>query len=193
MPRQLDRIRMYNEYCNHPLRKEYEKKVEKIKNANGKNFVYYIIFILIFIVWIPFFAVLLGAVAAIIGIEKYYFTDWALTIFFGLILLIIACALSSTLSDVKYNVQQKNNKNELEQLKEQYSKKGLYVFTYNDLVDTVCLDENDDSEPICGVTGAYIGYGQKYYFCNKSGNCRKCKTFMTALYGNDWDGEYEME
>lgn len=193
MPRQLDRIKRYNEYQNHPLREEYEKKVKKIQNTNGKDFVYYFIFILMLIVWIPFLVVILGALEAIIGIEKYYFTDWALTIFFGLILLIIAGALSSKLSDVKYNIQQKNNKKDLEQLKEQYYSKGLYVLTYNDLVDTVCLDEDAYGNTVCGITGSYIGDNKKYFFCKESGNCRKCKTFMTALYGNDWNGKYEME
>ncbi len=193
MPRQLDRIRMYNEYRNHPLREEYEKDVQKIRNNNGKNFFYYMISVLMFIVWIPFILVLLGAIAAIIGIEKYDFTDWALTIFFGLILLIVAAAIGTALSDVKYNIQQKNNRNDFAQLKEQYYSKGLYVFTYDDLVDTVCMDEDAYGNTVCGINGSYIGSDKKYFFCKKSGNCRKCKTFMTALYGDDYDGEYEME
>ncbi len=195
MPRQLDRIKRWKDYVDHPLREEYEKKVVEIKNKHGKSFEYKLLTVFMVAVWIvPALLVLYQVLYQIIGrvageIEWIY---WLMVIILEIPLCSIACFLWSLLESRRNSVQDKNNEKELKKLKELYKSKGLYVFTYNDLVSR-CLDKNDDGEPICGVTGAYIGYGQKYSFCNKTGNCRNCKTFMKACWGDDWDGEYEME
>ncbi len=191
MPRQLDRIKRWKDYVDHPLREEYEKKVVEIKNKHGKSFEFKLLTVFMVAVWIvPALLVLYQIIGWIAGeIEWIY---WLLIIILEIPLCSIACFLWSLLERRRNSVQDKNNEKELKKLKELYKSKGLDVFTYNDLV-LYCLDEDDYGNSICGVTGAHIVSAQKYSFCNKTGNCRNCKTFMKACWGDDWNGEYEME
>lgn len=179
---------MAKEYRNHPLRKEYEAKKAEIIKKN-KSVLYYIlrVFSILSYIMIPGYFIL------------FLFDDIildrpGLVILLGIINLIIAFFSFGKLDcDGKLkSMQESINKEELNKLKTEYDKKGLYEMTEEDLVYR-CLDENYDGDPICGVTGAYIGYSRKYYFCKEPRNCLKCKTFMKAYLGNDWDGEYEME
>lgn len=186
MPRQLDRIQKAKAYHNHPLRKEYEAKKAEI-TAKNKGVIYYIFWFLeIFsIIMIPGYFI-------IFIFDDILLNRPLLIIILGIANLMFPGFLFALLEDKVNAVQKNRNKDELSKLQNEYEKKGLYEFTENDLISR-CLDEGYDCEPICGVTGAYIGYGQKYYFCKEPRNCLKCKTFMKAYLGNDWDGEYEME
>lgn len=189
MPRQLDRIWMAKEYHNHPLRKEYEAKKAEITKKN-KSILYYLlrVFSILSYIMIPGYFIL------------FLFNDIildrpGLVILLGIINLIVAffSFVELDCNGKLKSMQESRNKDELNKLKNEYDKKGLYEFTEKDLLNSVCVDKDYDGDPICGITGAYIGYGQKYRFCKVSGNCQKCKTFMKAYLGNDWDGEYEME
>lgn len=189
MPKQLDRIQKAKEYYHHPLRKEYEAKKAEITKKN-KGLLYYLGWIFVAFSWIMVPGYL---VVFILDDEYSAGSDHTfLIIIFGLINLVIALAAPFFISEKIKTVQENRNKDELNKLINEYNKKGLYEFTEKDLTSS-CLDKDYDGDPICGVTGAYIGYGQKYHFCKTPGNCLKCKTFMKAYLGNDWDGEYEME
>ena len=188
MPRQLDRIQKAKEYRNHPLRKEYEAKKAEITNKN-KGILYYLLRVpsILSYIMIPGYFIL------------FLFDDIildrpGLVILLGIINLIVAffSFVELDCNGKLKSMQESRNKDELNKLKNEYEKKGLYEMTEEDLVSR-CLDENYDGDPICGVTGAYIGYGQKYYFCKEPRKCLKCKTFMKAYLGENWDGEYEME
>lgn len=187
MPRQLDRIQKAKAYHNHPLRKEYEAKKAEITKMN-KGFLYYLGWSVQIGSWIMLLGYLvIWIVASDVGINEGF-----IVMLLGLVNLAIAIFGPFLIIPKIDETQEERNRDSLNKLKEEYKKKGLYEFTESDLVSR-CLDEDYDGDPICGITGAYIGYGQKYYFCKEPGKCLKCKTFMKAYLGNDWDGEYEME
>ncbi len=189
MPRQLDRIQKVKEYRNHPLRKEYEEKKATILRS-GNGFLYNCLRVVSTLSYIMI-------VGYLVLFCLFFFEDWNImgpVIFLGIINLIVALILFYQLEcEGKLKAMKEDrHKEQLNKLKNEYAKKGLYEFTESELVSR-CLDEDYDGDPICGVTGAYIGYGQKYYFCTGPRKCLKCKTFMKAYLGEDWDGEYEME
>lgn len=191
MPKQLDRIQKAKAYHNHPLRKEYEAKKATILSS-GNGFWYNCLRVVSTLSYIMI-------VGYLILFCLFFFDDWnsmPAIIFFGIINLIVAFILFYQL-ECEGNLKamkEDRHKEQLKKLENEYSKEGLFELTEQDLFNTKCIDYDDIYECFaCGVTGQHIIDFRKVTFCKTPGNCKKCKTFMQAYLGENWDGEYEME
>ncbi|MGN0515516.1 hypothetical protein [Eubacterium sp.] len=79
---------------------------------------------------------------------------------------------------------------ELEKLCEKYAKKGFFeedeLFLHECCEYDICQDSF-----VCCVTKQPLS-SQDYYFCSRPGNCKQCRTFVSAYLGADaveWWGE----
>ena len=88
----------------------------------------------------------------------------------------------------KKKLSKKQNSELLKKLDNEYYKKGLFpCFEHS------CCEYDDEYEMnVCSVTKRMISYSD-YNYCSRPGNCRHCKTFMTAYLGANYDGEFDHE
>lgn len=177
---QSDRIKYCKEYYNHPLRKEYECKKEKIiKNYLKKHKPLYIVFFrgMIF-VWLILFAgsvLLSGMNINSMFVICSYISCASLVL--GLVNLVLAIYTSTAYNPDLEKIEPLNT------LKTEYAQKGLYEMTEYQLYMNECCDYDDVNEIfVCSATKQPLSYDE-IKFCQRPGNCRYCRAFVTAYLG----------
>ncbi len=200
--KQSDRLRYVKEYQSNPLRKEYENKKNII--CSNKPFIIYLIdlgnlfFFVMFIFygWVFFSSdnVISQTISNFISNTLvFYFLDVLLIIDFGIGNIAVGCMYFMAAIEWKKKIIEKHNWGKLEKLNNEYRVKGLYPIDASELFKHSCCEYDDVYEmTVCSITKRIIGYSDLNY-CNTPGNCRKCKTFMKAYMGDDWNGEYNHE
>lgn len=196
--KQSDRLRYVKEYQSNPLRREYErnkdlviKKPFVVRLINLGNV--FFVFMFFYYGWIFF----VNDSAAYVAFEKFAESTFGFTllpllalgignIFLGLVYFVYS-------DQWKKNIIEMHNSDAIEKLNKEYRKKGLYPIDESELFKYSCCDYDDVYETlVCPVTKGRIN-NSDYNYCDTPGNCRKCKTFMKAYMGDDWNGEYNHE
>ncbi len=191
--KQSDRLRYVKEYRSNPLRKEYERKRNMICKkkpfaAHLINLGYLVLLaIFIFYCWIFFYD-------SDTSYEMFKivegFIDTVFLFWIGLLLVISVGIINKFW---KKKLSKKQNSELLKKLDNEYYKKGLFPCFEYELFEHSCCEYDDEYEMnVCSVTKRMISYSD-YNYCSRPGNCRHCKTFMTAYLGANYDGEFDHE
>ncbi|MBQ3127463.1 MAG: hypothetical protein IJC13_00330 [Clostridia bacterium] len=189
--KQSTRIRMYREYCNHPLKKEYENKKSVIIKKN-KSIDYYLGrgAIAFFWIMIPGFGVIFAACCSHEGaiIKGNGLADlglFLLIILLGVVNLIAALYAPFSILEKINEAQEIVNRKEIDKLKEEYAQKGLYEV--HDPAKESCSEYDDDIETIvCSATREYLTLPE-INWCEVKGNCIHCARFWRSMGIDDPD------
>lgn len=184
---QSTRIRMYLEYKNHPLNKEYEKEKARIKKKkipiSGyiKIMIGIIPYIMIFVYGYMFFACDLNALFGL--------GDWVgmfLMIILGGVNLLVCLGVFYLFCE--YGVGAKET-DEFNKLKEKYEAKGLVEVDCP--FSTKCgeYDEKQDCY-VCSVNRQPLSLSEKNWCEN---NCRYCARFIRAMGFDPESSIYEIK
>lgn len=204
--KQSDRLRYVKEYRSNPLRKEYERKRNMICSnkpitVHLINLGYLFFFAMLFFYGWIFFSD--NAVARLISnsVDNFVgkvlgglsFLGTLIIIVFGIVNIFLGLVYLSYSFEWKKKLTEKHNSEKLEKLDKEYREKGLYPFFESDLFEHSCCEYDDKYEMnVCSITKRMISYSD-YNYCSRPGNCRHCKTFMTAYLGEDYNGEFDHE
>lgn len=175
--KQSDRMRLYLEYYNHPLKKEYLKEKSKIKSrrlpTNSKIVIAIctIPFILIFVIGYLFFK----DVNFIYGLGSIGHTLLYIAVGIGNLVL---CFYAACLS-IEYGFSKSEETDEFEKLRKKYEEKGLWEV--DDPFTEKCSEFDDYMDCfVCSATREPLS-NQEIRWCETPGNCRKCARFLTAM------------
>ncbi len=173
--KQSTRIRMYKEYHDHPLRKEYEankRKVKKYKKSASDILgicVCIIPFILIFVFGYLFF----GNVT----IVKYSILfNWFLIIALGIGNIFLCMGSLWVFMEGTFKGCETKD---FEALKEKYEQKGLTEV--DDPYNAKCGEYDDyDEYFVCSANMQPLN-NQERVWCSTAGNCKHCARFIRAM------------
>lgn len=180
---QSDRLRYVKEYQSNPLRKEYERNKDSVIK---KPFLVH----LINLGNVFFFVMVIVYGRMFISADL---LDSILIIVFGLANIFLGLAYYVYSTQWKKNIIEKHNSLAIEKLNKEYRKRGLYPIDESELFKYSCCDYDDVYETlVCPITKGRIN-NSDYNYCDTPGMCEKCKTFMKAYKGDDWNGEYNHE
>lgn len=174
--KQSERIKLYTDYCRHPLREEYEDKKKRILSGvlPGRFYsgaaVFCIVMLLIYLAVV---------IIALFAQSSQYIVIFSAVL--GVITLIMLSAAAAILNFYRKKPGGRNEK--LNKLKSEYTAKGLHEFPENELFKHECCEYDDCQKAyVCCVTKETLNF-EKEKFCKKPGNCRGCETFRAALHG----------
>ena len=180
--KQSTRIRMYKEYRNHPLRKEYEANKRKVKKHNKSTFdilgicACMIPIILFFVYGYLFFSGYKIAKAD---------TEWnnaVYIIILGLINVFICLKVITLLTDGTFSG---NQTEEYKKVVDKYEQMGL--IEVDDPFNAKCGEYDDDDEYfVCSANMQPLN-NQERVWCSTAGNCKHCARFIRAM---GFDPEY---
>lgn len=178
------KIDLYVNYMTHPLREQYESKRKKILEKKPpivkiSYLIQPVAFILIFVYGYIFFEKLesIEIGGFLIGILFLLFF-----IGLGIINLIFAIAGFMILDKWRIKKCENYNKKQLKELDESYKKKGLKLYTIDELYSGSCCEFLDYPYErfVCSVTKDDLSY-TKVMECDKSNSCSKCEIFLENL------------
>lgn len=181
--KQSERMRLFLQYRNHPLRKEYEEKKKQILSKH-KCFQYYLITIIqvLSCVMIPGWLVVL----CVLDFE------FSFPIILGIINLV--CAFFSLLygGENKEWYQEQRNEKELIELKTNFKEKGCVEA--EDPYTKECGEYNNYDVFVCSATQQPLTFEEKQW-CQTKGNCKNCARFLRCMGFDidDWSEEMRSE
>lgn len=171
---QSDRIRMYKDYCNHPLKKEYEEKEEKICKNKPKSvkliYAGNLFFLIMFFVY--------GRLAS------EYIIEHPVVFLLGVGNIISGLLYCGFQRQWAHELTVKHKKKELDALDKEYLEKGLIKVTEDELYKAPCGELDSDYGMICSVTKLRLSIAD-YCWCQRPGNCRRCQTFISYVNNPD--------
>ncbi|MGN0531235.1 MAG: hypothetical protein ACI4IN_00315 [Eubacterium sp.] len=192
--KQSERIQYCKEYNKHPLKKEYDAKRDLIcKNKPISVYLInlgylFFVFMFFFCGWL-FFSKSGNALT-----RELWFAFFSSSPFFGDMLFVLALGIGNIVIGFLYIIYsmkwkedliKEHNKSKLDILKKEYRKKGLYEVQERELYEHECCEYDDYKEAIvCCVTKQPLS-SQEYNFCHQPGNCKQCRTFVSAYFGPD--------
>lgn len=186
--KQSDRIRNCIEYHNHPLRKEYELKKSKLKK---KPLPFYMVF-----PWVMVVIYLLAFIGCVILNDE---SDSDIFVIIGFIIIGIGIVnlfiAFHTFMDAMELSSRDRETDALKKLRKEYEAKGLYEMTEQQLFKHECCEYDDYRELyVCCATKQPLSY-RDVAFCERPGNCKYCRAFVTAYLGPDgpkyWSYEFK--
>lgn len=179
--KQSTRIKLVREYLSHPLKEEYEEELSELHTKDSKQRIPerimampWILAVVIGILFVATAPLGLGFVFMGLGIAN-------------LISFPFVYAIAGKL-EKKY----RNNCEGLEKLQEKYRKKGLYVASEMDMLNSECGELDDNDHWVCSATGERLNY-QDVDWCRHKGNCKYCRKFVNAYLGKTeyWPFEFK--
>lgn len=182
--KQSRRIELCKQYHQHPLRKEYERKKSQI--CNRKPFSYYLLILILILPVIMFFVYGYlfcasdGSYKHIWGLDP----DFCIVIF-GILNILFGVYLFVKSFDWLESSVYSHNKVELQNLENEYEKKGLIEISESELWKHECCEYDDYRETtVCCITKQPLSYND-YLFCKTPVNCKHCRTFVSGYLGSD--------
>lgn len=177
--KQSERIRMFKNYCNHPLQEEYEKKRKKIcKNKPKSTRLIYAGLIFSIVMFFVYDFI-------VCNIDTNVVASTVIVILLGIVNLILGFLLLYFSLSKAVELNEKYSKKELDALNKEYQEKGLIFITENDLYNSPCGEYDSYDDKVCSVTKQRLS-SRDYDWCHHSGNCRHCRTFMSCVISPDF-------
>lgn len=176
--KQSERMRLYLEFNNHPLKTEYLSKKRGMKHRKLIDKWY------IALKAVPFILIL------VFGYLFFSTDDWnemcCYTIV-GLINLYICFKVLN--SDFSQHWEETED---YQKLKDEYEAKGLYEV--DDPFREECGEYNDDGMFVCSATQQPLTFEEKQW-CQTKGNCENCARFLRCMGFDidDWSEEMRSE